>query len=169
VDILNFYGIKLSYTLQTKLDNHLVLPGAGSLAIADDLQQRLNSQLELEPEMILMLKKSMTWKIIQEIFTDLKSFLKPIMAQLDFLVYFHLHNCEMFSKHLKSQIAKIAAPLEQPVEVSSIMLIIPTVSIQQSPTDCDEKLLQVMCTVIIAIVLLLMCSYTLVCYCFAKH
>ena len=149
MDILNSYDIKLSHTLQTKLDTHLVLPGSGSGVTPDDVQQRLNQpngQLELEPEMILMLKKSMTWKILQEIFSDLQSFLEPIMSQLDFLVYFHLHHSEMFSKHLKSQIAKLSASSEQHFETSAIMLIIPSVGIQQSSSDPDEKLLQVMYT-----------------------
>ena len=148
VGILNSYGIKLSYTLQTKLDTHLVLPGRSSGVTEDDVQQRLNQpndQLELEPEMILLLKKSMTWKMLQELFNDLQSFLSPIASQLEFLVYFHMHNCEMFSKHLKSQIAKIsAANSDRPVDESSIMLMIPMADTQQLSTDPDEKLKQVM-------------------------
>ena len=148
VEILNFYGIKLSHTLQTKLDTHLVLPGRSSGVTEDDMQQRLNQsngQIELEPEMILLLRKSMTRRILQELFNDLQSFLLPIASQLEFLVYFHMHNCEMFSKHLKSQIAKIsAANAERPVDESSIIVRMPTISTQQSSTDPDEKLQQVM-------------------------
>ena len=147
VEILNFYDIKLSHTLQTKLDTHLVIPGRSSGVTEDDIQQRLyqpNDQLELEPEMILFLKKSMTWKILQELFKDLQSFLLPIASQLEFLVYFHMHNCEMFSKHLKSQIAKILyASSERHVDDSSIILIMPAISTQQSSSDPDEKLKQV--------------------------
>ena len=148
VEILNFYGIKLSHTLQTKLDTHLVLPGRSSGVTEDDMQQRLNQsngQIELEPEMILLLRKSMTWRILQELFNDLQLFLVPIASQLEFLVYFHMHNCEMFSKHLKSQIAKIsAANSDRPIDESSVVLIMPTISIQQSSTDPDGKLKQVM-------------------------
>ena len=138
---MNFYGIKLSHTLQTKLDTHLVLPGTDYITVTDDLQQRLqpNGKLDLEPEMILMLKKSMTWKVLEEVHNELQSFLKPIMSHLEFLVYFHLHNCEMFTKHLKSQMAKLS---EQTIEVSAIMLTIPVVSTQSS-IDPDEKLQQV--------------------------
>ena len=95
--------------------------------------------------MILLLKQSMTWKMLNELLSDLQSFLKPIASQLEFLVYFHMHNCEMFSKHLKSQIAKIlAASSERPVNESSIVLMIPMADTQQSSTDPDEKLKQVM-------------------------
>ena len=150
VEILNFYGIKLSHTLQTDLDTHLVLPGRSSGITEDDVQQTLNQQnspVELEPEMILFLKKSMTWKKLKDIYSDLWLFLKPIKSQLEFLVYFHMHNCEMFSKHLKSQIAKIsAANSDRPVDVSSIVLTltIPIAPTEQSSIDSDEKLQQVL-------------------------
>ena len=146
MEIFSCYGIKLNHTLQTLLDTHLVLPEGGPVVITDDMQQILNQpngQLELKPEIILRLKKSATWKILQEIFDDLELFLQPIMSHLEFLVYFHLHNCEMFSKHLKSQMAKLSANSEEPVEVSDIKLTLSTICITQSSTNHDEKLLQV--------------------------
>ena len=85
----------------------------------------------------------MTLTMLKEIFNDLQLFLEPIASQLEFLVYFHMHNCEMFSKHLKSQMAVISSNLEQPVEESAAMLTLPTIDVQQSPTNSDEKLLQV--------------------------
>ena len=122
----------------------MVLPGRSFGVTPDDLQQRLNlSQLDLEPDMILLLKKSMTWKMLQEIFEDLQLFLQPIFSQLEFLVYFHLHNCEMFSKHLKSQIAKLSTNPEPDEVFNVISAILPAVGTQQS-TDSDEKLQQVM-------------------------
>ena len=145
VDILNFYGIKLSHTLQTKLDTHLVLPGRSSEFTGDDVQQRLNQQndqLELEPEMILLLKKSMTWKMLKEVFNDLQSFLLPIASQLEFLVYFHMRNCEMFSIHLKSQMAAISSNVGQLVQESAATLTLSTIAVQQSSSHSD-KLLQV--------------------------
>ena len=143
MDILNSYGVKLSHTLQTKLDTHLVLPGRSSGVTPDDLQQRLNHpQLDLEPEMILLFKKSMTWKILNEIYEDLQSFLQPIASQLEFLVYFHVHSSEMFSKHLKSQIAKLSTNPE-PIEVSDVLFTIPAAVGTQQSTDPDEKLQQV--------------------------
>ena len=144
--MLSCYGIKFSHTLQTKLETHLVLPEGGPVVTTDAVQQILNQpngQLELEPEMILRLKKSVTWRILQEILRDLKVFLKPIMSHLEFLVYFHLHNCEMFSKHLKSQMAKLTVNSEEPVEESAIKLILTSVGETQSCTSHDEKLLQV--------------------------
>ena len=141
VDILNFYGVKLSHTLQTDLDTHLVLPGRSSGITEDDVQQRLNQQnspIKLEPEMILFLKKSMTWKMLKRILNDVQSFLEPIAPQLEFLVYFHMRNCEIFSKHLKSQMAAVSSNLEQPVQESAAMSTLPTIGIQQSSANDDE-------------------------------
>ena len=146
MDILNSYGIRLSHTLQEKLETHLVLPGRSSGVTTDDVQQRLNQtngQLELEPEMILMLKKSMTIKLIQEISDDLQLFLMPIVDHLNFLVYFHLHHSEMFNKHLMSQITKLSASSEQPIDPSMIAMTMPSVGTRQSSSDPDEKLQQV--------------------------
>ena len=146
MEIFSSYGIRFSHTLQTKLDTHLVLPKGGPVVVTDDMQQILNQpngQLELEPEMILRLKKSVTWKILQEIFTDLQLFLEPVMSHLEFLVYFHLHKCDIFNKHLKSQMDKLTANSEEPIELSAIKLAIPSVCTTQSSTNRDEKLLQV--------------------------
>ena len=146
MEIFSSYGIRFSHILQTKLDTHLVLPEGGPVVVTDDIQQILNQQngqLELEPELILRLKKSVTWKILQEILNDLELFLEPVMSHLEFLVYFHLHKCEIFSKHLKSQMDKLAANSEEPVEVSAIKLTIPSVCTTHSSTNHDDKLLQV--------------------------
>ena len=145
--IFSCYGVKFSHSLKTKLDTHLVLPEEGPVVITDDMQQILhqpNDQLELEPAMILRLKKSVTWNVLQEILNDLELFLEPIMSHLEFLVYFHLHNCEMFSKHLKSQMAKLAVNSEEPVEESTVKLTFTSVSNTQSSSNYDDKLLQVM-------------------------
>ena len=146
MEILNHYGIKLSHALQIKLDTHLNLP---EISTVNDMQWILNQpngQLELKPEIVLMLKKSMTWKILQEIFDDLQSFLEPIIMQLEFLVYFHSNNCEMFKDHLKSQIAKISGNSGQPFEESAKVLSDLPVVTTQSATNPDDKLLQVMYT-----------------------
>ena len=49
----------------------------------------------------------------------------------------------MFSKHLKSQMAKLAVNLEEVVEEFAIKLTLTSVGETQSCTSHDEKLLQV--------------------------
>jgi len=109
--MLNHYGVKLTDSLQTKLDNHVVFTGRDYVYNTDDLQQEVDlpiDQLEHEPDITLRLNKLMTLKILLNIVYDLNLFLDPILEQLEFLVYFHLQRCAMFSKHLKSRIAKIS-------------------------------------------------------------
>ena len=177
--MLSCYGIKFSHTLQAKLDTHLVLPDGGPVIITDDMQQILHhqqiGQTELEPEMILRLKKSVTLKILQEIFNDLQIFLEPLMSHLEFLAYFHLHNCEMFSKHLKLQMAKLAANSVESVEESAVKLTLSSVGTTELST---EKLFQVCIhhsyRLLFKCVWNISCSINLlhihlVCHCFTKH
>ena len=143
MELLSEYDIRLSPALQTMLDAHLILPGVNSAISAKDVQQRLNQpncQLELDPEMILIFRKSMTLKVLQTIFCDLKLLLKPLLPQLDFLVYFHLHNSEMFHKQLLCGLNKV--PPSVPVmETSSIMSL--AADVEQLSTDPAEKLKEV--------------------------
>ena len=143
VELLGQYDIRLSPAIQTMLDVHLILPGENSAVYTKDVQQRLNqpnSQLELDPEMILILRKSMTLKVLQTIFHDLKLFLEPLLPQLDFLVYFHLQSSEMFHKQLLSRLNKVS-PSVRATEMSSIMSL--AVDVKQLSTDPAEKLKEV--------------------------
>ena len=167
VEMLSCYGIKFSRTLQAKLDTHLVLPERGPVITTDYMQQILHhqpiGQTELNPEITLRLKKSVTWKILQEIFNDLQIFLEPLMSHLEFLAYFHLHNCEMFSKHLKSQMAKLAAHSVEPVEESTIQLTLSFVGTTELST---EKLFQVSNVQYVRNnTYIRMCTMTLICIC----
>lgn len=142
MELLSAYDIMLSPAIQTMLDAHLILPGINSAVSANDVQQRLNqpnSQLELDPEMILTFRKSMTSKVLQTIFCDLKSFLEPLSPQLDFLVYFHLHDSEMFHKQLLCRLNKV--PPSVPAMETSIMSL--AVDAEQLSTDPAEKLKEV--------------------------
>ena len=145
VELLNSYGVKLSNTLQSKLNNHLVISRKDSVT-NNDLQQVMsepNSQFEQESKIRVRLCKSMTLEILIGIVEDLQSFLEPILEQIEFLVYFHLHGCAMFSRHLKSQIVEISAHSEQTGEVPAMTLGLPAVSTKQTSSDPDKKLLQV--------------------------
>ena len=143
--MLSCYGIKFSHTLQAKLDMHLVLPDGGPVIITDDMQQILHhqpiGQTKLKLEMTLRFKKSVTWKVLQEILNDLEIFLEPFMSYLEFLAYFHLRNCEVFSKYLKNQMAMLAANSEETVEESTIKLTLSSVSTTELSTE--TKLFQV--------------------------
>ena len=161
VELLLDYGIQLSHSLRTKIVNHLVLSGRESISNTDNLQEELsqpNSQRKQGPKVILRLCKSMTLEVLENIVENLQSFLKPISEQLNFLVYFHLRKCKMFSRFLKNQIAELSAYSEQSGKVYTALLSLPTVSTQQPCSDTNKKLLQVTLVNLFLVNRLMYCS-----------
>jgi len=144
MEMLNTYGVKFSNTILTMLEAYVVLPGVGSSVYASDVQLKLNqscSEIQLEPEWILSLRKSVTWKILLRLLDDLQSFLDPIWDQLNFFVYFHLYNCEVFSKYLKYQMT-MTSTSKIPRDIPAVKIYLPLTD-QESTKDTDEKVLQV--------------------------
>lgn len=144
--MLNSYDVKLSDPVQAMLDAHVILPGTNSKVTKTDTQQRLNQvdrELELDPEMILTFRKSMTWEVLQQVLDELKLFLAPILPQLDFLAYFYLHNCEMFNKQLMWHINEISSGSQKSMDASGVSLNVTVSDIQQLSTDPAKKLEQV--------------------------
>ena len=146
IDILLFYGIRLDHAIQAHLDKHVILPGRSTTVDVTEIQQHLNQpngQLDLEPEMIIMLRKSTTLKLLKEIELELLNFLDPILNKLEFLVYFHLHMCEMFINYLKSQIAKLSA-LDDDAYNNEIVIVLPSATTVKRPVlDPHDQLEQV--------------------------
>ena len=145
MEMLNCYGVKFSNAILTMLETYVVLPGVGSSIYASDVQLKLNqscSEIELDPEWILSLRKSVTWKILLTLLTDLESFLDPIWDQLNFFAYFHLYNCEVFSKYLKYQMA-MKSTSKISVDISAVKILLPLTGHQELTKDTDEKVLQV--------------------------
>jgi len=140
MEMLNSYGVKFNQNISMMLESCVVLPGVGSSIYASDVQQKLNqtcSEIELEPDLILSLRKSVTWKMLLRLLTELESFLSPIWDHLDFFVYFYLNNGEVFSKYLKYQLATSKTPIDK----SSKMFSLSTK--QEFMKDFDEKVFQV--------------------------
>ena len=136
-ELLSCYGVKLSSTVQGKLDGHLCISVRGT----DNLHQE-PCQPNGQAVQKFDLKKPTTLKILIDIGKDLQSFLKPIVEQLEFLVYFHLHKCKIFIKHLNIRIAEALTYSEQPSAVPATAVGLPAVSTTES-SDTNENLLQV--------------------------
>ena len=144
VEILHSYDIKLDPTIQNLLDTHIILPGMNYHVTTTDTQQILNlhdSQLKLDSEMILIFRKSMTWKVLQEISEKMKLFLNPIWQELDFLVYFYLRKSEIFNKHLQYQINKVSVCAQETMDESIMSNL--SFDFQQLSIDSTEKLKEV--------------------------
>lgn len=145
MDLLNCYDTELSHSIQSKLGDHLFLKRRDSISDVDFPQQEIQlpyNILEQETKIIFKMGKPVTLKLLLSIIGDLNAFLEPILEQLDFLVYFHLHNCAMFTRHLMSQMTVISTYSEYTPKATTVTLALPVVSTQQSSCDSNDKLLQ---------------------------
>ena len=152
MQMLDVYGVRLSCTLHNMLKTHVVLPGEDS---SDDVQNNLvQSHLKLENEQKthLLLKKSVTSKILWELYAALMAFVNPIFNKLEMFLYFYLHNCEVFSKYLKYQLTLITKS-QCSVKQSQYKLALPpassSVCSQEFFIDPDERIAQVYCSALV--------------------
>lgn len=143
MEVLHLYDIKFEPTIQNLLDTHIILPRMNCDFTTEDAQQRLNlhdSQLDLDPEAILIFRKSVTWKVLQEILQKMQLFLKPVLKEVDFLVYFYLHKSEIFHKHLLYRINELSVCAQKTMDTSTLNF---SFGFQQLSTDPTKKLKEV--------------------------
>jgi len=143
--MLDMYGVKMNHTLDKMIASYVILPGDNSLACSDEIQQHLRQthrQHEVELETVLLLRKSVTLKILMELLSEIKAFLIPILDQVDFFVHFNLRNCKLFSKYLKFQMDVISSS-QFPVKLSDVQVTIFSAESQESSTEPDKKIMQV--------------------------
>ena len=89
--MLDVYGVKLDHTLHEMIKSFVILPGDDSLVGTDDIQQNViqaHHQLEVEQEAVVLLRQSVTLKILTKLLSSLQTFLKPILNKLEFLSTF---------------------------------------------------------------------------------
>ena len=147
MDLISCYDTELSRTIQFKLGDQLFLRRRDSVDGVHVPQQEIMIPYDLleqeKPTIILMLGKSVTLKFLLCLRDDFNLFLKPILEQLDFLVYFHLHSCALFKRHLISQMAELSTYSEHTLKTTTITAALPVVSTKQSSCDATDKLIQV--------------------------
>ena len=165
MEILSCYDIQLDPAVKDMLDRYVALPGEFQSADTDNLQQKLSSQLhcqiKLDPKYILSLQVSTTWKILLELYQLLKEFLKPFSNNLEFLVYFNLHQCEMFNDYLKCQLTELSNA-QSCVEEQSTGRTLLVMSSKQANIGLHERVTQV-CTYVRKYVCFNVCMYVLIC------
>jgi len=150
MEMLYFYGIKLADTIQMKLDNYVILPENSSTATSSELcakLSQLNRKFDLEPKMTPTLRKNMSFKLLTKLDSDLRDYLNPISMELDFLVYFHLHNCKIFIKYLKSEVNRLLS-FNSSIEELAVSVPLLSPSKRLSTVDPREKLEQVKLTIL---------------------
>ena len=100
------YGIYLPKDLQEQLEQFVVLPGENANPMKLTLQRhtlKASTTGKFQPPqpISLMLSEGFTLKIMETFIRELESFLTPIQENMDMLIFFSLHDSQLFSAYVK--------------------------------------------------------------------
>ena len=141
------YGVALPPKVQDVISRHVIYPNDHSK------KQKLVNAISLphsrvfEPgqDIILNFTQEFTLSGLQKLNEELASFLEPFCNSLDMLVFFHLHQSEMFEKHLLKRLQSIVEP-DPSQSAKSVMgggfslvpSIMPSVTFSRSKEKTDK-------------------------------
>ena len=106
---MNKYGIGLPKGLQVQLDEFIVLPGESSNPAKLTLQRHtlapsIDGKFQPPQPISLMLTEGFTLKIMETFIQELEMFLTPIKDSMDMLIFFFLHDSQLFSAYVKQKL-----------------------------------------------------------------
>ena len=111
--LLSKYGVELPPHIQEEMSKKVIFPGEENVPRHLHLLNAIPSpQVKLfKPGQDIRLKvsKSMTLADLQQLHINLKTILDPLLTSLDALVFFHLHQSEIFEKHLLKRLQMITS------------------------------------------------------------
>ena len=107
--VLNIYGIRLPKALQIQLEGFIVLPGGSANLTKLKLQQHMlapstTGKFQPPQPISLMLTEGFTLKIMETFIQELETFLTPIKDSMDMLIFFSLHDSQLFSAYVKQEL-----------------------------------------------------------------
>ena len=109
--LLTKYGVRLPPNIQEMISKNIIFPGEQKMAKNQCLKNVIPppSTRLFEPGQDISLKASklMTLSDIQQLLQELVKFLEPLFSCLDMLVFFHLHQSQMFEEHLLKRVQTI--------------------------------------------------------------
>ena len=101
--LLAHYGVSLPLHLQEVISKHVLFPGEDKPLVGQLLHNKLpigNGMFQPSHEIALNLTRAITLRKLLELIQDIMTLLQGILENLDFLVFFHLQQSEIFEKHL---------------------------------------------------------------------
>ena len=109
--LLTKYGVGLPPNIQEMISKNIIFPGGQKMAKNQCLKNVIppSSTRLFEPGQDISLKASklMTLSDIQQLLQELVKFLDPLVSCVDMLVFFHLHQSEMFEKYLLKELETV--------------------------------------------------------------
>ena len=141
------YGVALPPKVQDVISRHVIYPNDHSkkqklVNVIPPLHSRV---FEPGQDITLNLTQEFTLSDLQKLNEELASFLDPFCNSLDMLVFFHLHQSEMFDKHLLKRLQSIIEP-DPSQSTKSVMgggfslvpSIMPSVTFSKSKEKIDK-------------------------------
>ena len=103
------YGIGLPKALQEKLEQFIVLPGENVNPTKLTLQRHhlapsTTGKFQPPQPISLVLSEGFTLKIMKTFIRELESFLTPIQENMEMLIFFSLHDSQLFSAYVKQEL-----------------------------------------------------------------
>ena len=124
--LLSKYGVELPPHIQEEISKKVIFPGEENVPKHLYLLNAIPSpQVRLfEPgqDIRLKLSKTMSLADLQQLHINLKTILDPLFPCLDALVFFHLHQSEIFEKHLLKRLQMITSSSVPTEEESSFFV-----------------------------------------------
>ena len=113
--LLNMYGIGFPKALQVRLEQFIILPGESTNPTKLTLQQHtlapsITGKFKPPQPISLLLTEGFTVIKMGELIRELEHFLAPIQDYMDMLIFFTLHDSELFSTYLRQSV-KLGADL----------------------------------------------------------
>ena len=124
--LLSKYGVELPPHIQEEISKKVIFPGEENVPRHLYLLNAIPSpQVRLfEPgqDIKLKLSKAMSLADLQQLHINLKTILDPLFPCLDALVFFHLHQSEIFENHLLKRLQMITSSSVPTEEESSFFV-----------------------------------------------
>ena len=103
------YGIGLPKALQVQLEGFIVLPGESANSTKMTLQRHTlapstTGKFQPPQPISLMLAEGFTLKMMETFMQELETFLTPIKDSMEMLIFFSLHDSQLFSAYVKQEL-----------------------------------------------------------------
>ena len=112
--LLSKYGVELFPHIQAVISTKVIFPGKQNLPakqhLVNIIPPPLTRMFKPGQDIRLNVSKAMTLANLQQLLEDLMNFLGPLFYRLNMLVFFHLHQSEMFKNCLLTRLQTVSLP-----------------------------------------------------------
>ena len=134
--LLTKYGVSLPSDVQDDITKYVLFPGEhripSDLLLRNIIQTTSGRMFEPGQDITLKLSKAMMLSDLQKLNENLSQFLEPFIDCMDMLIFFYLHQSEMFEKHLlkrlQTEMEALSSPKQERTGFSIVPSLMPSVT-----------------------------------------